>query len=134
MKCVILAAGYATRLYPLTLNFPKALLRVGNKPIIGHIIDSLNLLEGIEDIYVVCNQKFFENFLNWQKTTKSKINIEVINDGTSTNETRLGAIGDLDFVVKGKKILEDLLIVAGDNLFDFDLGAFLKFAKGDAFL
>lgn len=128
MKCIILVAGYATRLYPLTLNFPKALLSVGNKPIIGYIIDKLNKIKEIDEIFVITNERFFKDFVDWKKEISSSIPIEIVSDGTSTNEDRLGSIGDLDFLIKNKNIKEDVLLIAGDNLFSFDLGKFIKYA------
>jgi glucose-1-phosphate thymidylyltransferase len=130
MKIVILAAGYAVRLHPLTLNTSKSLLEVGKRKIIERILDKVSGLKGGPyGIYIVTNAKFFGNFDSWLKTSIYKERIAVINDGTVTNETRLGAIQDIDFVLKSMKITDDVLIIAGDNLFDFDLNRFLEFGR-----
>jgi glucose-1-phosphate thymidylyltransferase len=121
MKAVILAAGYATRLYPLTLNHPKPLLPVGKKPLIEHIIDRMQKVVDLDAIYVVTNDKFFPHFQEWAVNTKSKIPVNVMNDKTKTNEDRLGAVGDINFVITQARIDDNLLVVAGDNLFDFDV-------------
>ena len=121
MKAIILAAGYATRLHPLTLDTPKPLLPVGKKPMIEHIIANINRLADVNAIYVVTNDKFYPHFVAWSVGVKSKIPVIVINDHTATNETRLGAVGDIDYVVTQARINDDVLVIAGDNLFDFDL-------------
>ncbi len=120
MKVVILCGGYATRLYPLTSNKSKSLLPVGNKVILDHIIDKIpkNL-----EIIVVTNQKFYSDFSEWSKKYNRKIS--VLNDGASSNENRLGGLGDLYFAVE-KGIDEDLMIILGDNLFDFDMNEVIK--------
>lgn len=129
MKAIILAAGYATRLYPLTLDKPKALLEIHGKPIINYIIDQLEKIKDIDKIYVVSNGKFAEDFYDWQKTFTPKTPIEIINDGTTSDETKLGAIGNISFVINEKNINEDTIIIAGDNFFNFDLCDFYDFYK-----
>ncbi|MBI2669520.1 nucleotidyltransferase family protein [Candidatus Woesearchaeota archaeon] len=126
MHALILAAGYATRLYPLTLDKPKPLLEVAGKPIVGHIADRLQNIP-IEKIFVVTNNRFYTDFEKWLQTYSSSKPITIINDGTNSNEDRLGAIGDIDFVLRTKNIHEDLLIIGGDNLFEDDLVDFLRF-------
>jgi glucose-1-phosphate thymidylyltransferase len=121
MQAIILAAGYATRLYPLTLNRPKPLLDVGGRPMIEYIIEKIEEVGEIGEINVVTNQKFYNSFREWQSHLMSKKTIRIINDQTTSNEDRLGAIGDVLFVIDKKKIQEDILVVAGDNLFDFSL-------------
>ncbi len=121
MKAIILAAGYATRLYPLTLDRPKPLLPVGGKPMMEYIIDRINEVDDVDGIYVVTNNKFYENFKRWEEGYASDVMIKVLNDGTMTNEDRLGAVGDLKFVVEKEGIDEDLMVVAGDNLFEFSM-------------
>jgi len=129
MKALILAAGYATRLYPLTKKYPKPLLEVKGRPIINYIIDKLGLVSGISEIYVVTNSKFISDFRKWAKTVSSSKKITLVDDLTKNNQDRLGAIGDIQFVIKKKKIQEDLLVVGGDNLFSGSLQGFLDTAK-----
>lgn len=127
MKCIILAAGYATRLYPLTENFPKPLLPVSGKPILDWLIDDLESVGGIDGYVVVSNHKFAGHFEKWAKEKQCRI--AVVDDGTSTNETRLGAVKDIQFAVENQHLDEDLLIIAGDNLMDFSFRGFIQFAK-----
>jgi len=129
VKALILAAGYATRLYPLTKKYPKPLLEVKGRPIIDYIIDKLGSLRGINEIYVVTNNKFIPDFRKWAKTVDSPKKITLVNDLSKSNQDRLGAIGDVDFVISQKKIREDLLVVGGDNLFNGSLKIFLAAAK-----
>ncbi len=129
MKLLILAAGYAVRLQPLTLNTPKPLLSVGGRKIIDRIIDKTTSIKSIDAIHVVSNRKFFQNFIEWRKSRKDGAKILLVDDGTLTNDARLGAIRDMELVVREGSIDDDLLVIAGDNLFDLDLAAFLKFAK-----
>src|SRR5690625_2070644 len=129
MKCIILAAGYATRLYPLTKNTAKPLLKVGNKPMIDHILEKVEKVEEIDEIFVVTNDKFYHSFVNWAEDyTVDKV-LKVINDHTTTNDNRLGAIADIQYVIKEENIHEDLMVLAGDNLFDFELMDFVDFYK-----
>lgn len=123
MKCIILCAGYATRLYPLTENQPKPLLKIAGKAIIEHILEIVEEIDEIKDIFIITNNKFYKNFNEWLPEFKSKtrLNIKIINDGTLSNDDRLGAIGDINFVIKKEKIKDDVLIVSGDNLFEFGL-------------
>ncbi|MFH1828003.1 MAG: 2-oxoacid:acceptor oxidoreductase subunit alpha [Nanoarchaeota archaeon] len=136
MKAVILAAGYATRLYPLTLDQPKPLLKIGGKAIIEHITDKLSKFDMIDYIYVVTNNKFYSHFLGWLEDYQVDVPIKIVNDGTLSNEDRLGAIGDINLVVKRENIDDDLLVVGGDNLFEDNLNEFLKFfnEKGSSIL
>ncbi len=129
MKALILAAGYATRLYPLTKDFPKPLLKIKNKPIIDYILGKITSIREINEIFVVTNSKFFPVFKTWSRKVKARRKITLINDLTKSNEDRLGAMGDIGFVLDKKHIKEDLLIVGGDNLFDGSLNDFIKFAK-----
>ncbi len=128
MKIIILAAGYAVRLQPLTLNMPKSLLTVGGKSIMDRIMDKLSLVKGWDEIYVVTNAKFYDNFTGWAQGTPFRDKISVIDDGTTSNENRLGAIKDMYVVMEDKAINDDLLVVAGDNLFEFNILAFMEFA------
>ena len=126
---MVLAAGYATRLYPLTENTPKPLLKVGSKSIIEHILSKLETVKGADQVYVVTNDKFYPVFVDWSKRVKSPFKLKILNDGTKNNEDRLGAVGDIHFVVKQEKIKDDLLVIAGDNLFGFSLFDFIGFFK-----
>lgn len=127
MKCLILAAGYATRLYPLTENFPKPLLKVKNKPILDWLIEDINSLGLVDEFIVISNHKFYNIFKNW--ANDKSLNITVLNDGTLSNEARLGAVKDIQFAIDSLKIDDDLLVIAGDNLLDFSLTKFIVYAK-----
>ena len=121
MEAIILAAGYAIRLYPLTENIPKPLLNVADKPIIEHIIKKLETIDSITKIYVVTNDKFESHFKNWLGNFDADKPIEIINDGTKSNADRLGALGDVHHAINAKKINTDIIVVAGDNLFELSL-------------
>lgn len=129
MKALILAAGYAVRLKELTLDTPKPLLEIGGRRIIDRLIDKVVNIEGLDSLYIITNGKFFEKFNDWLKNSARHDKISLLNDGSVSNETRLGAIKDLAIAVGEGRIDEDLLVIAGDNLFEFDLGEFLKFAQ-----
>jgi len=120
MKCIILCAGYATRLYPLTKNTPKHLLNVNDKTILDYVIEKIPM-EHIDHIYLVTNDKFYGNFVEWGKTVNEKYPISILNDDTKSNDDRLGSIGDVNFVIDEKNIDDDFLLVSGDNLFNFSL-------------
>ncbi len=126
MKCLILAAGYATRLYPLTKNFPKPLLKVGEKTILDWLVDDLDTTHMIDEYVVISNHKFADHFTTWANTKKMKIT--VVDDMTSTNETRLGAVRDIQFALEQLNIDDDCLIIAGDNVLDFSLTKFVSYA------
>lgn len=126
MKCLILAAGYATRLYPLTENFPKPLLCVGEKTILDWLLDDIDTLGVVDEYAVISNHKFAHHFEEWAKTKSMKIT--VIDDGTSTNETRLGAVRDVQFAIDTCNYDDDMLVIAGDNVLDFSLTHFIKYA------
>ena len=128
MKCVILAAGYATRLYPLTENFPKPLLEVAGKPILDWLIDDMASTGMVEEYIVISNHKFAQIFEEWA-AKKSDATIRVIDDGTTSNETRLGAVKDIQFAIEQLQLDDDLLVMAGDNLLDFSLGEFMRYGK-----
>lgn len=126
MKAIILAAGYATRLYPLTTNRPKALLTINGKPIIDYICDEIDTIDGIDEILVVSNHRFIGNFSHWAKKRSGK-NIKLIDDGSTSEENKLGAIGDIKYVLDKESINDDLFIVAGDNFFTYKLIEFYEF-------
>jgi glucose-1-phosphate thymidylyltransferase len=121
MKAIILAAGYATRMYPLTLDRPKALLPLRGKAVIDYIVEQLNELPAIDHIYVVTNHKFYEHFTKWRDTNVTGVPITVFNDGTTTNDNRLGGIGDMEFAIGKAGIDDDIVVIAGDNYSTYDL-------------
>lgn len=127
MKGLVLAAGYATRLYPLTENTPKPLLEVAGKTILDYIVEKLDKVETIDEIIIVTNQKFTAHFEEWVKNAQYSKKFTVINDGTTTNDNRLGAIGDIQFVIEQLNLEDDLMVLAGDNLFDFELTDFARY-------
>lgn len=139
MKAIILAAGYATRLRPLTLTLAKPLLPVGGRPMIDYILDKIVDVPDVDEVYVVTNHKFADGFLDWATQHNNqpsqdgarKLPIQVFDDGTLSNEDRLGAIGDIRFTIdRGNLQNNDLLIIAGDNLFDFSLAEYVDFWRG----
>jgi len=133
MKIIILAAGYATRLYPLTLNQPKPLLPVAGKPMIEHVLDNLAPIAGIDRVYVVTNAKFAGHFQKWSehyRAAGANWNFTIVNDGTTSDATKLGAIGDIHHVLTAQKVDDDLIVVAGDNLFSEKLAGFGEFCRG----
>lgn len=129
MKALILAAGYATRLYPLTKKCPKPLLHVNKRPLIDYIIDKLNPIEEINEIIVVTNSRFLAHFKKWARGLKLKKKLTLVDDLTFCEDDRRGAVGDMHFAIKSKKISDDLLVIGGDNLFDGDLEELLAFAE-----
>lgn len=126
MKCLFLCAGYATRLYPLTENFPKPLLKVKDKPILNWLIEDIEKSNKIDEYVVVSNAKFAHHFNAWAKTLPYKIT--VVDDGTYSNETRLGAVKDIEFAQKALNLDSDMLVLAGDNVLDFSLCSFIDYA------
>lgn len=125
MTGIILAAGYATRMYPLTLNFPKPLLEVGGKKIIDHLLED-GERSGIERFIVVSNHKFISLFREW---AEGKDNVMVLDDGSVDNEHRIGAVKDIEFAIEKAGINDDTLILAGDNVLDFSLSSFIEYGK-----
>lgn len=126
MKCLILAAGYATRLYPLTENFPKPLLKVGDKTILDWLIDDIGGAGEVDEFIVISNHRFAGHFRQW---ASSRDNVSVIDDGTSTNETRLGAVCDIKFAIESLGLDDDMLVIAGDNVLDFSLCRFISYVR-----
>jgi glucose-1-phosphate thymidylyltransferase len=132
MKIVILAAGYATRLYPLTLNRPKPLLPVAGKPMIDHVLDKLAGITAVDRVYVVTNEKFAAQFQEWADAHRGAghaLNFTIVNDHSTDDSNKLGAIGDLHLVLTREKVDDDVIVVAGDNLFSEKLDGFGKFAQ-----
>ena len=133
MQVLILAAGYGTRLYPLTKNTPKPLLPCNHKPIINYLLDKVKNFSGLSEIIVITNDKFYVHFKDWAETLKGfPASIKVLNDGTTSPEDRLGAMGDIDFALKRNKVAEDLLVMGGDNLFNYSLDSYITFSKRNA--
>jgi glucose-1-phosphate thymidylyltransferase len=132
MKVIILAAGYATRLYPLTLTRPKPLLPVAGKPMIEYVLDNLAPMGGLDRIYVVTNAKFAGQFQEWSEQYRaagSSLEFTIVNDGSTDDSNKLGAIGDMHFVITREGIEDDIIMVAGDNLFDRSLEGFGREAR-----
>ncbi len=127
MKCLILAAGYATRLYPLTENFPKPLLKIGDSAIVDWLVDDIDTSGVVDEYAVVTNHKFAQHFRDWAAGKNQTI--RVVDDGTSTNETRLGAVCDIQFAFDELGWDDDMLVIAGDNVLDFSLTALLRYAQ-----
>ena len=123
----MLAAGYATRLYPLTLDRPKALLPVGGRPMLEHLLDRLDEVRGLDEICVVTNSKFAGVMGEWAAGSRRAVTI--LDDGTADEATRLGAIGDLELAISAQAIDDDLLVLAGDNLFSESFAAFAEFGR-----
>ncbi len=131
MKCVVLAAGYATRLYPLTENFPKALLEVDGMSILDHLLLDIDKIDGIDGHIIVSNHRYFDKFKKWtEENTAVKKPITVIDDGSTENENRLGAVKDIQFAIDECGLEnDDLFIIAGDNLIDFSFKEFVDFSN-----
>lgn len=127
MKCIILAAGYATRLYPLTENFPKPLLKVQDKTILDWLVDDIDSSGSVDEYVVISNHKFAHHFDAWAKTKTQKVT--VVDDGSESNETRLGAVMDIQFAIEKLGLDDDMLVIAGDNLLDFSLTGFMTYAQ-----
>jgi glucose-1-phosphate thymidylyltransferase len=134
MNVLVLAAGYATRLYPLTLNKAKPLLEVAGKPMIEWVLDNLASVPDLETIYVVTNRKFAEDFRAWAASYKNrhpKMSLKIIDDGSTSDSDKLGAIGDINLVISREQLTDrDLIVVAGDNLFSEPLTDFVKASRG----
>ena len=126
MKTIVLAAGYATRLYPLTENFPKPLLEIGNNTILGRLLDDIDTIPEVTEHIIVTNGKFAGIFEDW---AKNRSNVKVLSDNTFTNETRLGAVRDLILAIDTYRLDEDLLVVAADNILDFSFRGFVEAFK-----
>jgi glucose-1-phosphate thymidylyltransferase len=131
MVALVLAAGYATRLYPLTRNYPKALLKIGGKAIVDHICDEIGTISAISRTVVVSNEKYYGFFCEWARARArdqtGPRGLAVLSDGTGSEETRLGAIGDIRFAIEREGICDDMLIIAGDNFFTFRLRDFYSY-------
>src|SRR5438552_7823407 len=132
MKVIILAAGYATRLYPLTLAQPKPLLPVAGKPMIEYVLDNLAPIGGLDRIYVVTNAKFASHFQQWADrypASNPKWDFTIVNDGSTDDTNKLGALGDLHLVITREHVEDDMIVVAGDNLFSEKLTDFGRYCR-----
>ena len=134
--CLILAAGYATRMYPLCENFPKPLLEVGSpsvghKTILGWLVDDVHESCGIGDFVLVSNHRFLDHFTSWTESKKKDagISITVLDDGSTSNDNRLGAVKDIEFAIESLGLSSDLLVLAGDNVLDFSFKGFVSYAR-----
>ena len=135
MKLIVLGAGYATRLYPLTLNQPKPLLPVAGKPMMEHVLDNLITISAIDEIYVVTNAKFVQHFEDWAAGYHgggAARRITIINDQSTDDSNKLGAIGDIHLVINKAQLDDDVIVVGGDNLFSQDLEEFGNYCRGQA--
>ncbi len=138
MKAIVLAAGYATRMYPLTKETPKPLLTLGNRTILDHIVKDIAVIDDVDELYIVSNEKFIGQFQKWHQKVKkealySNLSIFIISDGTTDNDNRLGAIADIQFAIEHFQVDDDTLVIAGDNVFKFSfLDIFSFFKKMDA--
>ena len=129
MKNIVIAAGYATRLYPLTENFPKPLLEIGGSTILGRLIADIDSIEDIDEHIIVTNHKFAGHFEHWAFGLQAVKPIRILDDGTETNEGRLGAVCDLLLALERCRIEDDLLVIAADNILDFSFRGFIDYFK-----
>ncbi|MBQ9650948.1 MAG: NTP transferase domain-containing protein [Prevotella sp.] len=129
MKNIVIAAGYATRLGELTKNFPKPLLKIGKSTILGRMLDDIDKIDDIDEHIIITNHRFAGIFEKWRSEQHYSKPITVVDDGTETNETRLGAVCDLLFAMDKLNIDDDMLVVAADNLLFFSFREFVDFAK-----
>jgi glucose-1-phosphate thymidylyltransferase len=131
MKCVLLAAGYATRLYPLTRDFPKPLLEVGGMSILEHIVQKIERAREIDELVLVTNARFHAHFEAYAAGRAERgtapLKVSIIDDGSTDNDNRLGALADLELAIERARLEGDTMVLAADNLFDFELSDFLRF-------
>ena len=129
MKNIVIAAGYATRLGELTRNFPKPLLKIGENTILGRMLDDIDRIDDIDEHVIVTNHRFADIFERWASEQHYSKPVTIVDDGTESNETRLGAVCDLLYAMDKLQIDDDLLVVAADNLLFFSFAEFVAFAK-----
>ncbi len=129
MKNIVIAAGYATRLYPLTENFPKPLLKIGDSTILDRMMEDIDNIPDVDEHIIVTNHRFAPIFEEWKGKASYKKPITIIDDGTSTNETRLGAVRDLLLALESQDVDDDIMVLAADNILDFSLRSFVDYFK-----
>lgn len=129
MKNIVIAAGYATRLGELTKNFPKPLLKIGESTILGRMLDDIDKIDEIDEHIIITNHKFAHIFEEWAKGLSYSKPVTIVDDGTETNDTRLGAVCDLLFAMEKLNINDDMMVVAADNILFFSFKEFVDFAK-----
>ncbi len=133
MKNIVIAAGYATRLYPLTEHFPKPLLKIGSHSILDRLLDDIDTIDEVDEHIIITNHKFANQFKEWMEERKSENSsskpIRIIDDGTETNETRLGAVRDLLLAIETCQVDDDIMVLAADNLLNFKLQGFVDYFK-----
>ncbi|MBQ7499659.1 MAG: nucleotidyltransferase family protein [Clostridia bacterium] len=129
MKCIVLAAGYATRLYPLTENFPKPLLCVKDRPILDWLLYDIDGTGAVDEYIIISNHRYYDNFIEWKKSLTLSAPVTVIDDGTTENANRLGAVKDIAFAIEKLSLSDDLMVIAGDNVLDFSLGTLIDYFK-----
>ncbi len=129
MKILVLAAGYGTRLKAIAENTPKPLLPISDRPLMNYILDRVKGLNRLNEVIVITNNKFAETFEQWAAETSIGVPITVVNDGTNSPEDRLGSIGDINFAIENRQLEDDLLVIGGDNLFDYNVDEYIMFAQ-----
>ena len=128
MKCILLCAGFGKRLYPLTENKAKSLLEIEDgKPLINYIVEKVNRVKEVNEIHVVTNNRFYNDFVKWEKDLNNEKSIFIHNDKIDNADSRLGAIGDIMYTINIANISDDVMVIAGDNLFDYSLRDMVKY-------
>lgn len=129
MKAIILLGGFAVRLYPITLNTPKALLTINDQPLMDHLFEKIDKIDEIDEVILLSNDKFYNNFAEWMKTYKGNKKLTLLNEGSNSNVQKLGAVGGLLFAINKLNIDDDIMVLAGDHYFKFELKDFYDFYK-----
>lgn len=129
MKAIVLVAGFATRLYPLTKDTPKGLLKLGNKSLLDYLFEKVERVEEIDEAILISNDIFYNQFCEWKNAYKGRLKIQVLNDYSTSNDNRLGAIGDMQYVIEKCNIDDEIMVLVSDNYFEFELKDFYNFYK-----